>query len=139
MKQIPLFLLFGLIIITSCKTKQSKNETKDKYENSKLTIEEVEKKSPERFLTVIGKDKHNIIGQTVVKGTITNKATVVAYKDVIILISFFSKTGALLEEDEEVIYETLKPGTSNNFKSKYFPPKGTDNITMKIKTAGVEN
>lgn len=139
MKKIPLFLLFGLIIITSCKTKQSKNETKDKYENSKLTIEEVEKKSPERFLSVTGKDKHNIIGQTVVKGTITNKATVVAYKDVIILISFFSKTGALLEEDEEVIYETLKPGTSNNFKSKYFAPKGTDNITMKIKTAGVEN
>ncbi len=139
MKKIPLFLLFGLIIITSCKTKQSKNETKDKYENSKLTIEEVEKKSPERFLSVTGKDKHNIIGQTVVKGTITNKATVVAYKDVAILISFFSKTGALLEEDEEVIYETLKPGTNNNFKSKYFAPKGTDNITMKIKTAGVEN
>ena len=139
MKKVPLFLFFGLMFIASCKTKQNNKASKDKYENSKITIEEVEKKNPERFLSVSGKDKHNLIGQTVVKGTISNKATVVAYKDVVVSISFFSKTGALLEEDEEVIYETVKPGTSINFKSKYFAPKGTDNITMKIKNAGVES
>lgn len=67
-----------------------------------------------------------------IKGTITNKATVARYKDIDVELAFYSKTGALLEKDHEVIYETISPGTTADFKTKYYAPKGTDSIALKI-------
>jgi len=133
------FLLssIALILIISCNNQNSESKSIDKYKTSKLTIEQIEQQHPLRFLEVAGKDKHNLIGQTVVKGDITNKATVVTYKDISISIKFISKTGAILEEDEEVIYDEVKPGGSINFKSKFFAPKGTDDVKMKIIKAEV--
>ena len=46
-----------------------------------------------------------MLGQTVVKGTITNNATVAVFKDVDLKLSFYSKTRALLETDKETIFE----------------------------------
>lgn len=126
-------LIFGL---AACKQSDKKAEkTKDKYEQTKESMGETEMKNPTRFITVNSHDKRNLIGQTVIKGTITNNATVAIFKDVDIELSFFSKTGALLEKDHEVIYETLYPGSNTDFKSKYFAPKGTDSIALKVKGA----
>ncbi len=82
-----------------------------------------------------GTDKKNLVGQTVVKGKISNTAKVVSYKDVDVKLFFYSKTGALLMEDQEMVYETIAPGKTVNFKSKYFSPKGTDSIAMKVMSA----
>jgi len=120
----------GLMACSSSDKKAGKE--KDKYEQTKETLEETEKKNPARFLTVSGHDRRNLIGQTVIKGTLTNKARVATYKDIDIELSFYSKTGALLEKDHEVIYETLSPGASADFKSKYFAPKGTDSVALKV-------
>jgi hypothetical protein len=116
-------------------TGDKENTRKEKYENSKLSLEEIEKKTPRDFLTVTGTDKKNLIGQTVVRGKIHNSAKVVSYKDVDSKLFFYSKTGALLQEDQEMIYETIAPGTTISFKSKYFSPKGTDSIAMKVLSA----
>jgi hypothetical protein len=89
------------------------------------------------FLVVGGHDKRNILGQTVVKGTITNKATVAIFKDVELKLSFYSKTRALLETDKETVFEVLQPGESKNFKTKYFAPKGTDSVTLEVLGAKV--
>ena len=75
------------------------------------------------------------MGQTVVKGKLISSAKMVTYKDVDIKLSFYSKTGALLEVDQEVIYETIAPGSTVSFKTKYFTPKGTDSVAMKIVSA----
>jgi hypothetical protein len=120
----------------SCNSSEQKEKARnDQYENSKLSLEEVEKKSPGRFLSVTGTDKKNLLGQTVVKGKLQNNAKMVTYKDVDVKLFFYSKTGTLLQEDQEMIYETIAPGSSVNFKSKYFAPKGTDSIAMKVLTA----
>ena len=121
-----------LMFIVSCNDQKNESKSKDPYKSSKLTIEQIEQQNPLRFLEVSGKDKHNLIGQTVVKGEITNKATVVTYKDISVSIKFISKTGVVLEDDEEVIYEEVKPGSNINFKSKFFAPKGTEEVKMKI-------
>ncbi len=135
MKSFPYIFLLALIVNISCKNNKTGKESTDNYKTSKLTIQEVERKNPVRFLIVSETDKHNIIGQTVIKGDISSMATLISYKDVAIRISFLSKTGTLLEEDEEMIYEVLKPGTHVDFKSKYFAPKGTAQINMKITAA----
>lgn len=136
MKNTTTALLAATLFFTACSSEdKTVAKGKDKYEQTKETLEETEKKSPARFLSVTGHDKRNLLGQTVIKGTLTNNAKVVSYKDVDIELSFFSKTGALLEKDHEVIYETIAPGDSKNFKTKYFAPKGTDSVALKVMKA----
>ena len=136
MKISLLFSASVLLFVMSCNTIEEKEQTKkDNYENSKRSIEEQEKKSPVEFLTVSGNDKRNLLGQTVVKGQVHNHAKIVAYKDVDVKLFFYSKTGALLQEDQEMVYENIAPGTTVNFKSKYFAPKGTDSIAMTVLSA----
>ena len=138
MKLIKTFLFATILFVVGCKDKEKKQDAKtDKYETSKMTISEIESKNPKKFLKVEGRDKHNLIGQTVVKGKISNTATVVAYKDVTVKISFFSKTGTLLEEDEETIYNEVKPGETLEFKSKFYAPKGSSDVKLNIINAKV--
>ncbi len=125
-----------LLLATSCRTKEEKeNANRENYETSKRSIEELEKETPAKFLTVTGNDKRNLLGQTVVKGQVHNHAKMVTYKDVDIKLFFYSKTGALLQEDQEMVYENVAPGATVTFKSKYFAPKGTDSIAMTVLSA----
>lgn len=130
--KLPIIIVIILILNACSNNDKTASKAKDKYEQTKETLEETEKKSPTRFLAVSGHDKRNLIGQTVIKGSLTNNAKVVSYKDVDIELTFFSKTGALLEKDHEIIYETIAPGNSTNFKTKYFAPKGTDSVALKV-------
>jgi hypothetical protein len=131
-------LMLGFIFSACSSNDKSTDKPKDKYEQTKETLQETEKKNPQRFLTVSGHDKRNLIRQTVIKGTISNSAKVVSYKDVDVELTFFSKTGALLEKDHEVIYETVSPGNTASFKTKYYAPKGTDSVALKILGAKTE-
>ena len=138
MKKILGLVLVTGILFTACNSKaKTEAAEKDSYEKTKETLEEKEKKNPLSFLTVTCKDKHNLIGQTVIKGTVNNKAKVCTYKDVELELSFFSKTGVLLEKDSEKIYEVIEPGKSADFKTKYFAPKGTDSVGIKLLGAKV--
>ncbi|RYF89785.1 MAG: hypothetical protein EOO03_05165, partial [Chitinophagaceae bacterium] len=76
---------------------QKENNRNLQYESSKLSVQEIEQQSPVQFLNVSGSDKKNLLGQTVVKGKISNKAKMVTYKDVDVKLSFYSKTGTLLQ------------------------------------------
>lgn len=134
-QQLFMFGFTTLLFMACTSSEQKENDRNQQYESSKLSVQEIEQQSPLKFLTVSGSDRKNLLGQTVVKGKITNKAKMVTYKDVDIKLSFYSKTGTLLQEDQEMVYETIAPGTSADFKTKYFSPKGTDSIAMKIVSA----
>lgn len=135
MKSIYAFVISGLIF-SSCGNNSDFPITENStYQKSTESISKTEQKHPENFLSVEGKDKKNLLGQTVIKGTLFNKAKMVTFKDVEIKLSFYSKTGTLLEEDTETIYEEVHPGSSVRFKSKYFAPKGTGSLTLKVITA----
>ena len=127
-----LFLLVFLFFVACSNNDKLPAKTNDKYEQTKETLEETEKKNPTRFLSVEGHNKHNLIGQTVIKGTLVNNAKVASFKDVDMELTFYSKTHALLEKDHETIYETVAPGESTDFKTKYFAPKGTDSVALKV-------
>lgn len=130
-----LFLSFGF---AACNSDEKAAKAKDKYEQTKEDLGKTEKKNPKGFLTVEGHDRKNILRQTVIKGTITNHATVAKFKDVDVEITFFSKTGAILLRDHEVVYETIAPGDSQDFKTKIKAPIGTDSLSLKIFAAKVE-
>lgn len=133
MKKVLTLVTILTVFLISCKSKaKTEAAEKDSYEKAKESLKEKEKKNPTAFLKVSSKDKHNLIGQTVIKGTVVNAAKVCVYKDIELELSFFSKTGVLLEKDNETVYEAIEPGKSADFKSKYFAPKGTDSVGIKI-------
>lgn len=127
------FIGLMIFVFVACKEEQ-KEKTFDKanYESVKENLADKEKNNPVRFLVVENRDRKNIIGQTVVKGTITNRATIANYKDVELKLSFFSKTGVKLDEGMETVYENIEPGETIKFKTKYFAPRGTDSVAVKI-------
>jgi hypothetical protein len=137
MKSLLLLFLVSALLLFSCNSdnEQKALAEKESYQLTKQNLLKKEQKNPERFLSVKGSSRKNIIGQTVVTGTISNAATVAVFKDVLVQFSFYSKTGALLETDKETIFETLEPRESKKFKTKYFAPKGTDSVALQILSA----
>jgi hypothetical protein len=138
-KFIPALILLSFVF-AACggDEKAAEKKDKDKYEQTKETLEETEKKNPKRFLSVDGYKRRNLIRETVVKGTITNSATVATFKDIDVEISFYSETGALLLKDHEVVNKFVGPNSSQDFKYKTYAPKGSDSVSMKVVSAKVE-
>ncbi|MEO8766377.1 MAG: hypothetical protein ABI416_18900 [Ginsengibacter sp.] len=134
MKRLLALSFTSSVILFSCSGGdiQIKTTEQESYKITKESLLKKEIKNPKDFLLVDGHDKRNLLGQTVVKGTISNRATVAIFKDVSIKLSFYSKTHTLLETDKETIFEVLPPGTSKNFKTKYFSPKGTDSVALEV-------
>jgi hypothetical protein len=127
------YFLFFLIIITlffNCAGKGSPG-----YESLKLTIEEQEKMAPLTFLSVEGKLWENLIGQTVIEGDITSSATVAQFKDVVLKVNFYTKTGTFLGSEDFVIYEFVNPGQSVHFKIKSFGPVSAKEVRIEISKA----
>lgn len=132
----PLIISSFILFFASCENKKDYDVNSERnYEKGKVTLQQTEQRSPSAFLVIEGENKKNIIGQTVVRGEITNNAKIVSFEDIELKLSFYSKTGTLLEEDREIVYEKIAPGNTKKFKSKYYTPKGTDSVGFKIVTA----
>ena|ERR1700744_4090499 len=127
--------LSGILILISLLTACHSKSGSDGYEKNKETLEQQEKENPLRFLSISNHNKHNLLGQTVIKVTITNNAKICVYKDIGLELAFYSKTGTLLEKDAETIYDEIAPGNSIEHKTKYYAPKGTDSVSIKIAEA----
>ena len=139
MKKIAGIAIAAIIFLSACKSNAKEAATeKENYQKATETLLEKEKKNPVSFLSISSHDKHNLLGQTVIKGSVNNAAKVCTYKDVQLELSFFSKTGTLLEKGNETVYDNIAPGKSANFKTKYFAPKGTDSVGVKIVGAKIK-
>ena len=125
------FLAITSAMFISCNTDNSETEEAS-YEQTRKILLEKEQKNPANFLTVVGQNKKNLLGQTVIKGKLTNHATIAVFKDVDLKLFFYSKTKALLETNTETIFEQVQPGQTKDFKTKYFAPKGTDSVGIQV-------
>ena len=141
MKQL-LILSFLLLIIAACGSKDNKNFDTKTYEQTKETLGTKEKTNPLHFLTITGVDKrHWLFGTTVYKGTIHNKATVVAYKNVRVKLLYINRQGQQTANHEEEFEDVINPSDNFDFKAKYHTPKGTDSVAafiMRAKVVGKE-
>ena len=130
-------LLILLFLLIGCSNNPKYEINENKYENRKEAVSEIERKTPVVFLEAHVQSKKNLLRQTVVRGQLYNKAKMITYKDVQIKLRFYSKTAAILEEDQDTIYDEIKPGSVVKFKTKYFTPKGTDSVSISIVSAKV--
>lgn len=128
-----ILLSLSLIFLLACQPeKKEKKFDTQSYEKTKETLADKEKNNAAKFLKVDNKDRKNLIGQIVVMGHITNKATICTFKDIELKMSFYSKTATKLDEGIETIYETIPPGETVKFKTKYFAPKGADSVAIQV-------
>ena len=105
------YLIIMLFIFAGCSNSPKYDINENKYENRKEAVSEMERKTPVAFLEAHVQSEKNLLRQTVVRGQLFNKAKMVTYKDVEIKLQFFSKTSALLEEDKDIIYDEINPGS----------------------------
>lgn len=96
---------------------------------------ESERQNPGKYIAGESKMRTNLIGEKVIEGTVVNNATVAIFKDIVLDISFKSKTGAVISNQQFTIYELLSPGQSAKFKFKTFTSKAVKDYQASILTA----
>ncbi|CAM3545510.1 DUF4339 domain-containing protein [Flavobacterium gelidilacus] len=109
--------LGGGLIFKALNSSNSSSEYS--YEESVMTIEEIEAQSPLNYLNASGTYKENFYGDNIkINGTISNSATMTTYKDVTVKVFYYSKTKTLLNTAEYMLYEFYPPNTTSEFKLK---------------------
>jgi hypothetical protein len=126
-------LLVLAISFAACKNSEKKFD-KQTYEQNKESLADKEKRTPLSFLQVEWNDHRNFFGRTVVKGSVTNNASVTAYKDVRIKMLCY-KASVLAEEHEDVLKDAVQPNSTVDFKLHYKLPHGTDSIALSVMSA----
>lgn len=105
------------------------------YSEKVESVEDVERANPSRFISVTYNTRENLIGELVINGTVSNEATVASYKDLVLRVSYYSKTESLLAEEEFTIYEYFGPGKSTSFKKKLPYYRNTRSVDLSFVSA----
>jgi hypothetical protein len=89
------------------------------YKEKIVSVADVEKSNPVRFLSADGIYRENFIGDKLkVSGTITNKATVATYKDAVVRVTYYSKSKTNLGSEDYTIWDIFSPNQTKKFKLK---------------------
>lgn len=132
------FLLFAVLFsstLLSCGERNA-GEAELTYQTQKQSLFEKEKSKPTRFLKLNYTFKKNLLGKTVVSGTVENTATVAAYRNIRLKLLYFNE-GNLFENHEDVMTDALKPGEHIQFKLRYKLQKNADSVAVEVMRADV--
>lgn len=109
------------------------------YEESIMTIGEMEVADPSLYLNTTGTYKPTFLGdQLKINGVIENKATVTNYKDVVIEVIFYSKTNSEIAREQYTIYDFFAPNTKKEFKLKVKNYSNVNTIGWNVFNASVK-
>ncbi len=112
------------------------NVTSQAYSEQVLTIEEYEWSQPTNFLFANGTYSENFWGNKIkVNCEIANNATVATYKDVVVRITYFTKTKSVIGTKEYTIYEVFPPKTSKAISLKIENYKDVKSISWEVISA----
>ena len=89
----------------------------------------------ENILTKGGLFKRKQVDGQVISGEISNKATAATFKDVVVRLRFYSKTGTQIDVKDFVIYEKYAPGSTIPFEYRIDIPAATSSYGAEILSA----
>lgn len=113
------YLIIAFIVLAIITNYADKSDSPPTYEESIMTIAEMEAATPVNYLNADGKYHPNLLGDKLkINGIIHNKATVTTYKDVVIDVIFYSKTNSEINREQYTIYDFFGPNTQKEFKLK---------------------
>ena len=123
-------LLAILILVGACNGnegghKQTKKNTKcdtdsaETYQQKVQSIKQTELSQPTNFLKASGTYNQTLFGNSIkLHGIITNIANVANFKDVVIKVTFYSKTKAFLGNNNYVVHDFFPPHSEKPFELK---------------------
>ena len=131
------FTIFGFIgCQNNIKDSNSSNVSEKSPTVLRKELVDIEKKNPLKYLTVKATWKKNLIGETVIQGTITNNATLANFKDVQLQITWLTQTNTeLSSETPPPIYDYFRPNESRPFKKKFNAPSAMAGFEIVILSA----
>jgi len=134
-------LLCLWLYISSCQSNSSLQFANGKSENElRQELKQKEQQDFGKYITGNYQTRKNIIGEQIVEGTLTNTADLSTFKDVVLEVTFLSKTQTPLNVQNHIVYELLTPKKSVAFKIKTIAPSATQGCSMRIINATpVEN
>ncbi len=98
-----------------------------------------EMESPQQYLIPTVKMHQNFWDEQVIEGSIMNNASGAVFKDIVIRVSFLSKTGTALGAKNFTIYEIARPGKWVSFKFKQYAPSETKQFSAVVVSAVPKN
>ena len=124
------------LFFSACSSNMNETGT-NAYPAQKAQLAKEEKKEPLSFLKIYASNKKNMFGSTIVKGVVSNSATVCGYKDVRVKLLSFDKEGKMVEEHEDIITGMIAPNANKDFKLRYHLPHSADSVAVSIMSASV--
>lgn len=140
---IGIVLILSLVTYVIYANKQSTYvspfSTQKSAEELKIDLAQTEKQNPTNYISGRARGRQNLINQTVIEGTLTNSATLAAFKDVVLQVDFLSKTNSIITTQNVTLYEQINPGGTISFKKKVFVSKDVANVNVTIAGATSAN
>lgn len=67
-----------------------------------------------------------------IKGWIENTATFAKFKDIVVKVSYYSRTETLIDKKQFVIYDYYEPNSTKFFSIKVYPPSAYKEFGFQI-------
>ena len=102
---------------------------------SKTEIEQKEASAPLDYLSAHGKMHKNLIGKKIIKGSVTNMASLASYKDLQMAVVFLSGTQTELQTQQFFVNGVVSPNNRISFRSVFIAPPETAGFRIKVLSA----
>lgn len=122
-------VIIAMIINAKMNSGGKTNTDSQTYQEKVMTVEEIERSQPTKFLKADGYYNENFWGNKInVNGKIKNNATVASYKDAVVRVTYYSKTKTELGSKEYTIYDNFPPHSEVKFELKIENYKNVNTI-----------
>ena len=133
MRKLPLlFFVIAAFALFSCGNGSSSRNgsvSTQSYDQVKMSLEDQEKSNPLQFLSSTGTYREELLGhRKVIEGTVTSRATIATFKDVVLRFTFYSKTKTEIGTANYVVYDFFPPNQQKKFTFKIDAPGGTSTM-----------
>ena len=93
---------------------------------------------PSEFIMITFGNRKNILGETVVEGTMTNNAELTTFRDLQLMLYFEDGSGQPIDSASQTVFERMPPGGKAEFKLKEKGPRKAKEVRVMVKDAVVE-
>ncbi len=132
-KVLFVILVFNSFLI-ACNNSNNNPNNGNTYQEKVMSVEEIERTTPTKFLSAEGTYKPNFWGNKI-NGSIKNIATVATYKDVVIKVTYYSKTKTELGSSNYTVYDFFLPQSEKPFELKIDNYKDVNSVGCEVISA----
>lgn len=144
MKYNFLTLFITTVILISCNSESgttddspSNNvEVEKTPEQLKAELKQQEQSAPSEYLTADGTYRENFFGDKLkIKCTIRNNATLASFKDIVVRVTFYTKTDTELGSKDYTLYEIVNSNSEKTIDMKIDTYKNVEKIGWRVISA----